>query len=63
MDKLDNNSISTTAFVPEEVQVDAVSGERELSPYSLSDINNNEEALLDYLASILVEAFLDRKKV
>jgi hypothetical protein len=65
MNELHANSISDNILVPEEGQRDlACSNKKSLRCPSLGVgiINNSsEDVMLDYLASILVGAFLDKK--
>jgi len=66
MRKLHNKSISENIFVPEEGQRDLLcSNKKSLRCPSFGIINSNnvsEDVALDYFASILVEAFLDKKE-
>ncbi len=64
MSTLHANSISDQIFVPKEGQRDlACSNKKSLRCPSLDVIINNpsEDVMLDYLARILVGAFLDKK--
>lgn len=60
---LHDKSVNDDTFVPKEGQRDLACSNKESFRCPSLGINSkqSEEALLDYLASILVEAFLERK--
>lgn len=64
METLHINSKSDNNFVPKEGQRDLMCSNKESLRCPSLCINNNssEDASLDYLAKILVEAFLDKKE-
>ena len=64
MTKLRKSLISYSKFIPKEGQRELLRSSKDLFRCpSLCIINNSsEDASLDYLASILVEAFLDKKE-
>jgi hypothetical protein len=64
MNKLHINSICDKNFlIPKKGQRDLMCSNKESHRCPFLGINsNNEDVALDYLASILVEAFLDKKE-
>lgn len=65
MNKLDNSSVANNIFIPKEGQRELLSSNRvryRCPSFGVSGPNVSEDVALDYLASILVEAFLNKKE-